>query len=93
MYSDRKVHLVGVLSVFLENDCVRSNQFKEVVHDKPGKDFLVNVLHLFCVEMEQTKGVFEFSEGRFNTPSAKIKRFEVFGGELITIQVGNHGFG
>ena len=40
----------------------RGNQFGKVVHDKSSKDFLVYVLHFFCVKMQQANCVFEFPE-------------------------------
>ena len=62
LYSNRKIRFVRVLSVWLLNDYVRGNQFSKVVHDQSGKNLLGNVLHLFCMEMKQTNGVFQFSE-------------------------------
>ena len=58
MYSGREIDLIGIFSVFLLNDYGLGNQFIEVVHSKAGKDFLVNELHLFCVEMLESNGVF-----------------------------------
>ena len=51
MYSSGEIDLIGKFSVFLLNDYGLGNQFIEVVHSKAGKDFLVDELHLFCVEM------------------------------------------
>ena len=50
MYGCGKVCLVNILSTFFLSDYVRGNQFTEVVHGKPGKDLLGNVLHLFTLE-------------------------------------------
>ena len=54
MYSNRKIGFARVFSVGLLNDYVRGNQFSKVVHDQSGKYLLGNVLHLFCVKMEQS---------------------------------------
>ena len=52
---------------------MRGNQFREVVHGQLCKDFLVNVLHFFCVEMDKTEGVFELTEGGLNSPASGVK--------------------
>ena len=62
MYSSRKVSLVGILIAASLNYYVRSNQFREIVHNEASKDFLVDVLHLFCVKMQKTDSVFERTE-------------------------------
>lgn len=51
MYSSRKIDLVSIFSVFLMNDYGLGNQFIEIVHGKASKDFLLNELRLFCVEI------------------------------------------
>ncbi len=51
MYGSREVGFVDILVAALLNDYMRGNQFREIVHNEPGEDFLKNVLHLFCVEM------------------------------------------
>ena len=73
MYGGRKIDLVGIFSVFLLNDYGLGNQFIEVVHGKAGKDFLVNELHLFCVKMLETDGIFQFTERCFNPPAVLIQ--------------------
>ena len=75
MYSCGKVCLVNILSAFFLNDYVRGNQFTEVVHGKSGKNLLGNVLHLFALKQAQANGVFQLSEGRFNTPAQMIEMF------------------
>ena len=75
MYSCGKVCLVNILSAFFLNDYVRGNQFTEVVHGKSGKNLLGNVLHLFTLKQAQANGVFQLSEGRFNTPAQMIEMF------------------
>ena len=47
MDSDSKVYLVVMLSVLLMNDYVGSNQFREVVHDQAGDNFVADILHFF----------------------------------------------
>ena len=58
MYSGREIDLIGVFSAFLLNDYGLGNHFIEIVHSKPGKDFLADELHLFCVEMLEANRVF-----------------------------------
>ena len=64
------------------DDYGRSNQLCEVVQDKPGKDFLANVLHFFCVKMQQANCVFEFAERVFNAPAHGIEAFELVRGKI-----------
>ncbi len=58
LHSDREIRFARVFSFEFLNDYMRSNQFREVIHDKPGINFLGNVLHLFCVEMKQPYSIF-----------------------------------
>ena len=51
MYSSGEIDLIGIFFATLLNDYGLRNQFIEVVHSETGKDFLVDELHLFCVEM------------------------------------------
>ena len=92
MDSGSKVCPIGIFIVGFMEDYGRGNQFSEVVHDKPGKDFLVNVLHFFCVKMQQANCVFEFPERGFNTPAHGIEFFEFIGREIRGIQIGYNGF-
>lgn len=71
MYGNRKIRFISVFSVGILNDYGRGNQFGEIVHDESGEDFLENVLHFFCVKMEQTNRIFELSKRRFNAPAHK----------------------
>ena len=72
MYGGREIDFIGIFSVFLLNDYGLGNQFIEVVHSKAGKDFLVNELHLFCVEMLEPNGIFQLSKRGFNPPTHGI---------------------
>ena len=92
MYSGREVDRIGKLCAARLNDYGRGNQFREVVHSELCKDFLVDVLHLFCVEMDQTKGVFELTEGSFNSPASGVEEFKLGGWESVSRQIGNDGF-
>ena len=51
MYCVGEIYLIGMFSLPLLNDYGLGNQFAEVVHGEFCKDFLVNELHLFCVQM------------------------------------------
>ena len=52
MYCDREVCFIGIFTVGFLDDYGRGNQLSKVVHDESGEDFLVYVLHLFCVEVK-----------------------------------------
>ena len=92
MYSSGEVDQVGKFRIALLNDYGRGNQFREVVHGKFRKDFLVDVLHLFCVEVDEAKGVFELTEGSFNSPSSGVEEYKLGGWESVSRQIGNDGF-
>ena len=92
MDSDRKVCLISILIVGFMEDYGRGNQFSKVVHDEPGEDFLVYVLHFFSVKMQQAHSVFEFTERRFNAPAHSIELFEFSGRETHGIQISHNGF-
>ena len=51
MYSSGEIDLIGIFFAVLLNDYGLGNRFIEVVHSETGKDFLVDELHLFRVEM------------------------------------------
>ena len=87
-----KISPIGIFTVGFMGDYGRGNQFGKVVHDKSGKNLLVNVLHLFRVKMEQTNRVFKFPERGFNTPAHGIKLPEYMGRKIFGIQIGNNGF-
>ena len=92
MYSSGEVDRIGKLRTALLNDYGRGNQLREVVHGEFRKDFLVDVLHLFCVEMNEAECVFEMAEGSLNTPSSGIEEFEFSGRECVGREIGNDGF-
>ena len=78
MYSSGEVDRIGILRIAFLDDYVRGNQLGKVVHGKFREYFLVDVLHLFCVEMDKAKSIFELEEGSFNSPSFVIKFFDFF---------------
>ena len=92
MYGDSEVCFIGIFCIGFLDDYVRSNQLSKVVHDQSGKDLLVYVLHLFCVEMEKAYGILEFPERGFNPPTHIIKFLQFGGREILSIQVCNHSF-
>lgn len=81
MDSGGKVDLRGIHTVSL-NDHTSSDASREVVHDKPGKDFLKDVIRLFCVKMEEANSIFELTEGSFNAPAHGIEALEFIRGEI-----------
>ena len=92
MYSSREVDGIGKLGAALLNDYGRGNQFREVVHSELRKDFLVNVLHFFCMEVDKAKGIFEMTERSLNAPASCIEEFEFSRRKSIGRQIGNDGF-
>ena len=58
----RIVDLVDVLGIFLQDHHVGRDDFAENVKHKPGKDFLLDILHLFGVQATQANGIFQFAE-------------------------------
>ena len=74
----RKVDLVCMLSVCLAlNDNVRSDEFCEVVHGKPGINLLDNIFRLFGVETEQTNGMLQVSERSLYSPAQMVEIFQL----------------
>ena len=92
MYGSREIDLIGIFSVFLLNDYGLGNQFIEVVHGKAGKDFLVDELHLFCVEMLEPHGVFQFTERGFNPPTHSVEFPQFLWRKAASVQIGNNCF-
>ena len=77
MYSSREIGFIGIFSVFLLNENLRGDQFGEVVHDQTGKDFLENVLHFFCVEMQQANSILQIPKRGFYPPAHRIDIFQL----------------
>ena len=92
MYGNRKISFISVFPVGIPNDYGRGNQFGEIVHDESGEDFLENVLHFFCVKMEQTNRIFELSKRRFNAPAHSVKLLELCRRKSIRIEICHNGF-
>ena len=92
MYSSGEVDRIGILRIAFLDDYVRGNQLRKVVHGEFREYFLVDVLHLFCVEMDKAKGIFELAEGSFNSPASGIEEFEFRGREGVSRQIGNDSF-
>ena len=42
--------------------------------------------------MDQTKGVFELTEGSFNSPASGVEESKLGGWESVSRQIGNDGF-
>ena len=72
MYGSRKVYGIRMLRIPLLDDYGRGNQFREVVHGQFCKYFLDDVLHFFCMKMDETKRVLEMTEGSFDAPTSGI---------------------
>ena len=77
MYSSGEVDRIGILRIAFLDDYVRGNQLGKVVHGKFREYFLVDVLHLFCVEMDKAKSIFELAEGSFNSPASGIQIYTI----------------
>ena len=88
----RIVDLVCVLSIFLLNHHMCCDDLAEVIKDEPGKDFLLDILHLFSVEATQTDRIFQFPEGRFDSPSHAVELSELIRRKRIPGKIGNNAF-
>ena len=66
-----------MLRIPLLDDYGRGNQFREVVHGQFCKYFLDDVLHFFCMKMDETKRVLEMTEGSFDAPTSGIEFFKL----------------
>lgn len=74
-YGISKWNKILVFSVFLFNFDAAHKQWNNIVHDESGKDLLINKLTLAAVKENQSKIVFEASEGDFYAPSGVIQLF------------------
>ena len=92
LYSDSEIGFERVFSVAFLDEYVRGNQFREVVHDESGKKLLDNVLHLFCVEMEQANSVLQRTERSLDAPAHSVKALQLLGRKFVGIEIGNDGF-
>ena len=92
MDSDSEICLIGIFTVGFMGDYGRGNQFSKVVHDESGKDLLVYVLHLFCVEMEQPNSIFQFPERSFDSPAHIIEFLQFFLGKSQWVKICKNGF-
>src|SRR5699024_8033672 len=92
MYCVREIYFISIFPLLLLNDYGLGNQFAEVVHGEFCKDLLVNELHLFCVQMQQTKRVLEITERGFDPPAHGIKPLDFGKWVLFCIQIGDNGF-
>ena len=92
MYSSGEVDRIGILRIAFLDDYVRGNQLRKVVHGEFREYFLVDVLHLFCVEMDKAKGIFELAEGSFNSPASGIEELDLSWREGISVQICNNRF-
>ena len=70
---------------------MRSDQFREVVHDEASKDFLTNVLHFFSMKTKKAERIFQSAEGSLNTPALVVKVFDLVGIESFLIKICNDG--
>ena len=68
------------------------DDFAEVVKNEPGKDFLLDILHLFCMKATQSDCILEFAERRFNSPTHCVELFEFVRREFVARQIGDHAF-
>ena len=91
MYSGGEIDFISIVSAFLMSDRVGSDQFAKVVHDKAGKDFLVDILHFFRMKVEQTDGVFQVTKRGFNAPAHIIEIFYFDRRESTRIEIRDHG--
>lgn len=63
-------------------------QFAEIVQNHAGIEFLKDSIILAAVPVNQTDGVFEFTEACFHAPAHPVKLFDFFQGEIIFRKIG-----
>ena len=78
MYSHGEVHLVSVFCFFLMSTYMWGNGFTEIIQNHTGIDFLKDSIILAAVSVNQTDGVFEFTEACFLAPAHSVKLFNLF---------------
>ena len=88
-YSVGKRNRINVFSFPLVDDYGLGNQFTEVVHDELSEDFLEDKIHLFCVEMEQAKSIFQMAKRSFDPPAHSVKVFNNSRRKKSRVQIGD----
>ena len=83
---------MGIFSFSLSDGYGLGNHLSEVVHGELCKDFLVDEVHLFCVKMEQSQGIFQNTERGFNSPAHIIQTLDFLNGKRIFIKGCNNSF-
>ena len=92
MYSCREVNGIGILCITFLDDDGQSNQFSKVVQGESCKDFLKDVIRLFCVEMDKANRIFQLTERGFNSPASGIEELDLSWREGISVQICNNRF-
>ena len=75
MDCQRIVHLVCKLYILLLKYHMRRNHLAEVIKNQTGKDFLLDILHFFCMETTQANCIFQLPESCFDSPTHRIEFF------------------
>lgn len=83
---------MGIFSFSLSDGYGLGNHLTEVVLGELCKDFLVDEVHLFCVKMEQSQGIFQITERGFNSPAHIIQTLDFLNGKRIFIKGCNNSF-
>ena len=81
--------MIGVLFVALTDDHASGDTFGKVVHGKPRKKLLKDVLRFFRMKGGKTDRVLEVTKRGFNTPAHGIELLEFIGRE---IEIREYGF-
>ena len=81
-----RMFVVGVL----RHGSAVDNSVGKVVSNQPGPDFLKHKGSLGSMKFGEANGVFERSERGFLVPSFMIEGFDVFRGELVSGEIGDH---
>ena len=92
MDCQRVIHLVYVFCIFLLNHHMGRDDFAEVIQKQTGKDFLLDILHLFGVQATQANGIFQFAERRFDSLTHPVECFEFIRRKLISGKISDHAF-
>lgn len=79
------VHLVCMLCLFWLDHHMGRDDLAEAIKKQTGKDFLLDILHLFCMQATQANGIFQLPEGRFNPQTPHCKALRVYLGKEVLV--------
>ena len=64
-----EIYFIVMLSFPLFNYCMVHQSFRKVIHDQSCPDFLFHIFRFISMEITQSDRIFQFTEGRFDSPA------------------------